>query len=121
MPRVTKYCIPTFSSTGIVASEQVVVFAFDKYSQYCLLSNTFHTEWAWKNCSTMGGVGLRYSPTDAFQTYTFPQEMTEHKESQIEQIGKEYYEYRCRLMEVLQKLITNFTIRTYVNLKALLK
>ena len=106
MPRVTKYCIPTFSSTGIVASEQVVVFAFDKYSQYCLLSNTFHTEWAWKNCSTMGGVGLRYSPTDAFQTYTFPQEMTEHKESQIEQIGKEYYEYRCRLMVDLQLGLT---------------
>lgn len=104
--RVTKYPMPVFISTDIVASEATVVFAFEKYSQYCLLSNTFHTEWAWKNCSTMGGNTLRYSPSDAFQTFPFPQNILENLNDKLETIGEQYYEYRRQLMLDIQLGLT---------------
>ena len=82
----------------IITSQQINLFA--------ILNSSFHGEWAWKNCSTMGGVGLRYTPTDSFQTFPFPQNLTSTQEEKLEKTGKCYHEYRKQLMFDIQLGLT---------------
>jgi hypothetical protein len=39
---------------------------------------------------------LRYNPSDCFETFPFPEEWENNTE--LEEIGREYYQYRARLM-----------------------
>jgi hypothetical protein len=71
--RVTKYCTSSMISPNTVFSEQVVVYSISKASGYAILQSSFQEAWAWKYCSTMGGATLRYSPSDSFEPFPFPQ------------------------------------------------
>jgi len=104
--RVTKICQSSWSQSQIVTSDQTVVFAFKSNIYFVILNSTINNEWAWKNCSTMGGVGLRYTPSDAFQTFPFPQNISPELEEKLEQIGEEYHEFRKVLMQKTQLGLT---------------
>ncbi|TAE03445.1 MAG: hypothetical protein EAZ97_01485 [Bacteroidetes bacterium] len=85
----------------MVYSEATVVLALDSFSEFAICNSSFHSEWAWKYCSTMGGVGLRYSPSDCFENFPFPKiENTEAEK--LEQIGKNYHQKRQALMQNYQ-------------------
>jgi len=70
--RVSKTVTPVFVSTGIIYSEQVVVFAYEDYGHFGLLTSAFHWWWAVTRASTMR-TDLRYTPTDCFETFAYPQ------------------------------------------------
>lgn len=106
--RVTKYTIPTFTDVGIVASEATVLYAYDEYCYYSMLANTMHEIWAWKNCSTMGGATLRYSPTDSFESFPLPI----YNLGILESIGMNYQKLQqsliCKLQQGLTKTYNGF-------------
>jgi type I restriction-modification system DNA methylase subunit len=100
--RVTKYVKCFISISKVVFSDATNVF----YSlPIAYLENSIHEHWAWKVSSTMGGSTLRYSPSDCFETFPFPN-CTEHKKEQVEYIGNAYYDHRRQLMLGMQLGLT---------------
>lgn len=112
--RVSKTTAFCFVQSSNVYSDATTVFAFERYLYFSILQSTIHSEWSWKNCSTMKG-DLRYSPTAAFQTFPFPAGISLEKregdpltpmEQELEEIGADYHEFRKQLMLKLQLGLT---------------
>jgi methylase of polypeptide subunit release factors len=104
--RVTKQVSLTKVIKGAVPSEQTVVFAFDDFQLFCILSSTLHDAFAWKNSSTMGANTLRYSPTDCYETFPFPPKLNQEQDQQFLIIGETYHEQRHQLMLGIQLGLT---------------
>ena len=99
--RVSKLLIVSFVPANSVFSEALVVFSFDTFNFIALLQSSIHNVWAWKNCSTMRDAGIRYSPTDGFETFPFPESTTN-----LETIGETYYNHRQAIMQTHQEGLT---------------
>lgn len=93
--RVTKHLSFTFLSTNNVFAETTVVFSLSNYSHFSVLQSRFHEIWSRFFGSSMKD-DLRYTPSDCFETFPFPENWETSK--QLEEVGKIYYEYRARLM-----------------------
>ena len=96
----------SFLTSNIVFSHALTVLSFDKYYEYCLLNSSIAEDWAWKNGSTMGSSTLRYTPSECFQTFPFPQNQSPEMEPKLGGIGEEYHEFLRRLMQRLQLGLT---------------
>jgi hypothetical protein len=92
-------------SSSIIFSDATVVFALPKRF-FPVLQSSLHYYWATKYSSSLKG-DLRYSATDAFETFPFPQslrpghpvdQLETSMRDELEAIGKEYYEHRAALM-----------------------
>ena len=70
--RHSKIVLFSFVHKGYIFSEATVVLAFSKTIAFSIINSAFHEFWAWKNSSTLGSGTLRFSPTDAFETFPFP-------------------------------------------------
>lgn len=103
--RVTKFLSLIRVPNDYLYSDALVVFSFADFQVYAILQSTIHNEWAWKFGSTMG-ISLRYSSSDCFQTFPFPQNLIPQKEQQLEAIGEAYHEYRRQLMLGMQLGLT---------------
>lgn len=88
----TKYIAPTFYNYHLVFSHALVVFAIESFSDYALVQSSFHEEWT-RFYSGAIGTTLRYSPTDCFETFPFPNHF-----SALNNIGQEFYEHRQSIM-----------------------
>jgi hypothetical protein len=87
-PRVAKYWFVVWCPTGWVYSDATNVFAFEDDGHAAVLSSTFHDAWARKYSGSLK-FDLRYSPTDCFQNFPFPEDV-----SVLEEIGDRYLSYR---------------------------
>lgn len=85
----------TFLSANLVFSEGMVVIALCNNSALAILQSRIHEIWARFFSSTLGD-GLRYSPSDCFETFPFPENWETN--AALETVGKTYYEYRAALM-----------------------
>lgn len=99
---VTKYYSFSYSETGVVFMHTLKLAAFDQIKDFLLLNSTIKSEWAWKNSSRMGDTTLRYSLSDAFQTFPFP----DFPDKALEGIGDFYHNFRQQLMLKLQLGLT---------------
>ncbi len=90
----------TFVSNGIIFSDATVFFTLYRKFDFALLQSAFHTEWLNLNSSSMR-TDVRYTPTDCFDTFPFP-ELTD----ELEQIGAEYHEFRREIMLRRQEGLT---------------
>ncbi len=95
----------TFLPHGYVYSLMTVIFPFTKYFQFSILQSMAHYIWAWTFGSTMK-TDLRYTPSDIFETFPFPQNSSKETELELEKIGQEYYEYRSKLMQDMKLGLT---------------
>ncbi|MBF0238122.1 MAG: restriction endonuclease [SAR324 cluster bacterium] len=86
--------------TKCVYSEATVVVAEDTPEKWGILNSSLHEYWAWKYSSTMGSSTLRYSASDCFQTFPFPQTLTLESPltTRLNQIGEAYHEHRRQWM-----------------------
>lgn len=91
--RVTKYVAFSFLPTGLVYSEQIVILAVEEMTVSGLLNSSIYSFWCWKHSSTMGANTLRYSSSDVFETFPFPQNI-----ESLETIGETYHETRRQIM-----------------------
>jgi hypothetical protein len=93
--RVGQHGSFTFLPSGMVYSEQLVVFALPNYSNFCTLQSRIHEIWARFFGSSMKD-DLRYTPSDCFEAFPFPPNW--ETDETLEAIGKTYYEFRAELM-----------------------
>ena len=71
LSRVGNAIVPVRVSTGVVFSEATVVFPFDDFASFAILSSSIHTTWATRYTSTMR-TDIRYAPSDVFLTLPRP-------------------------------------------------
>jgi hypothetical protein len=95
IPRVSQTGAFTFLSSGMVYSEQLIVFSLEAYSAFSTLQSRIHEIWARFFGSSMKD-DLRYTPSDCFETFPFPPNWETNPT--LETIGKAYYEFRADLM-----------------------
>ncbi|MBB3695975.1 restriction endonuclease [Flammeovirga yaeyamensis] len=93
VPLVSKYSSFAFVENDKVYMHKLAVFAINSFTEFAIISNTFHHLWSWKYSSTLGASTLNYSPTDCFQNYPFPS-----SNSILETIGEKYDKTREALM-----------------------
>ncbi|MFI5890206.1 Eco57I restriction-modification methylase domain-containing protein [Actinoplanes sp. NPDC051513] len=68
---VGKSVMPAMVPTGQVFSHMLGVFATEDTAMLALLSGSHHYSWAARRASTLGTT-LRYTPSDAFETFPLP-------------------------------------------------
>ena len=81
--------------TKYVFSDALVVFAYSTYASFAVLQSRIHEVWARFFSSSMKD-DLRYTPSDCFETFPFPESW--ESDAALESAGKAYYEFRARPM-----------------------
>ena len=94
-----------FISKNYIASNAVVVFAYEDFYHFSLLQSHIHEIWLRRQASTMR-TDIRYTPTDCFQTFPFPQVPSKINQSVADLAGQAYYEYRQAVMMRTQSGLT---------------
>ncbi|WP_354635278.1 Eco57I restriction-modification methylase domain-containing protein [Planktothricoides raciborskii] len=84
-----------FLSANSVFSHALAVFSLETFSAFTILQSRIHETWARFFGSSLEDR-LRYTPTDCFETFPFPENW--ETEANLEQIGQTYYETRAQLM-----------------------
>ncbi|PZV76097.1 hypothetical protein CLV31_12617 [Algoriphagus aquaeductus] len=99
LTRVSKYLNLALVKSNQVFMDKVVVFPFDDLKYFSILQSTIHEIWAWKHSSTLGGSTLTYRPSEAFQTFPFP----DRKRLSNQVVGvQDYVSLRGKIMDNLQ-------------------
>ena len=93
--RVGQHGAFAFLPVGTVYSEQLVVFPFRTHAAFAALQARPHELWARAFGSSLGDC-LRYTPSDCFETFPFPEGWEDRAD--LEAPGREYYEFRAALM-----------------------
>jgi hypothetical protein len=87
---VAKHLCLQRTSSQIVFSNKLAVFATDSWDDFAVLQSSIHDSWA-RQFSTTLGMTLSYTPTDCFETFPWPHSREIH-------CGKELYEDREKAM-----------------------
>ena len=87
-PQTAKFWFVTWAEGGWIFAHALYVFLFDRDGDAAVLSSTFHDVWARKHSGSMREY-MRYSPTDCFQNFPFPQDV-----SVLDEVGDRYLTYR---------------------------
>ena len=85
----------TFLPARMVFANTLAVFPLDTYTAFCALQSRVHEVWA-RFFGSSFGDGLRYTPSDVFETFPFPENWETHPS--LEAAGKKYYQFRADLM-----------------------
>jgi hypothetical protein len=92
-----------FMPTNYVFAHTLAIIVESSYSAFAILQSCPHELWARFFGSSLEDR-LRYTPSDCFETFPFPEGW--ETDSKLEAIGREYYEYRARLMVDSNKGLT---------------
>ena len=93
--RVGQHAAFTFLPSQVVYAESTISFPLVTKAAFCSLQSRPHEIWARFFGSSLGD-GLRYTPSDCFETFPFPEGWDTHPA--LEAAGKAYYEHRAALM-----------------------
>ena len=85
----------TFLSARMIFANTLAVLPFETHAAYCALQSRPHETWSRFFGSSLKD-DLRYTPSDCFETFPFPKDWETHPA--LEAVGREYYEFRARLM-----------------------
>jgi len=85
----------SFQPIRQVFGHSLVVFAIQSYGPFACLQSRIHLRWAQLLSSSLKD-DLRYSVSDAAQTFPFPRDWQTSPE--LESAGKAYYQFRAALM-----------------------
>ena len=103
--RTTKHLSFSKSPINHVFTDALFVYVNDKFSKIAILQSNLHNEWARKYSGSLE-TRLRYSPSDCFVTFPFPQNISTAKETQLERLGEEYHDFRKKIMLKMQLGLT---------------
>ena len=84
-----------FLPSNMVYSHALNIYPFATYAPFCTLQSRVHEKWALFFGSSMKD-DLRYTPTDCFETFPFPNDWEDN--SDLEAVGRKYYEYRAEVI-----------------------
>ncbi|WP_260472456.1 Eco57I restriction-modification methylase domain-containing protein [Chlorobium phaeovibrioides] len=94
---VSKYLNFSVQPVDIIFTNSLYVFTTDRWDLYSIVQSTIHEVWARKYSGSLE-TRLRYSPTDCFETYTFPEALWQVPNQILATTGEHYHEYRRALM-----------------------
>jgi hypothetical protein len=92
---VSPHCSFARVSTKSIFAQTLKVFAFDSQVAFAILQSRPHEIWARVFGSSMKD-DLRYTPSDCFETFPFPEGWTTLPI--LEAVGRAYFEFRAALM-----------------------
>jgi uncharacterized protein (DUF433 family) len=95
--RVSKTHGFAYVPNGWIYSEATVVFSDNRFS---ILQSTIHEYWAWNYSSSLKG-DRRYSASDCYETFPFPQNIHQSKYGDLQEIGDLYHNCREQIMLLL--------------------
>ena len=110
--RVTTHLMFSFQPTNRIFSEALYVFPLESFTSFAILQSRIHARWAWLLSSTMKS-DLRYSATDCFANFPFPEADPRTVIASVEVSGKCLYEARAKYMKDCNQGLT----QTYNKLK----
>jgi hypothetical protein len=84
-----------FLPTTWIFAHTLKLYSLTTYAAFCVMQCRSHEVWARCFGSSMKD-DLRYTPSDCFETYPFPENFETH--AKLEVVGKAYYEFRAILM-----------------------
>ena len=93
--RVGQQAALAFLPTGMVYAESTIVFPFSDHAAFCILQSRPHETWARFFGSSLKD-DLRYTPSDCFETFPFPEAWESVDE--LEAVGAYCYDFRADLM-----------------------
>ena len=93
--RIGQHAAFTFLPNDRVYAETTIIFPFTTHSAFCTLQSRPHELWARFFGSSLEDR-LRYTPSDCFETFPFPENWETHPG--LEAAGKAYYDFRAALM-----------------------
>ena len=91
----TPHAAFTLLPSAMVFAHSLAVLSLNTYAAFCALQSRPHEIWARFFGSTLEDR-LRYTPSDCFETFPFPEGWETHPD--LEAAGKAYYEHRAALM-----------------------
>jgi hypothetical protein len=100
----SKYLCFSFVSPDMVYSHALAVCALEGGADFTILQSTIHEVWARKHASTLK-TDLRYTPSDIFETFPFPQSPIPNPQS-LTTTGETYHEHRRQVMLARQQGLT---------------
>ncbi len=103
--RVSEFHMLVHVPTTVIASEQVVIFAFDDFFHFALLQSAIHELWVRRNASTMR-TDVRYTPSDCFETFAFPKAPASELRGKAARAGAEYDAHRAHIMRARELGLT---------------
>jgi hypothetical protein len=112
VPRNPMHLCVVLQPASRVFSDQLVVLALSSYSAFAVLQSRVHRAWAYRLSSSLG-EGLRYSVSDCFETFPFPEPDPRAPVSRLEAAGELLYCARAAFMTQVQQGLT----KTYGALK----
>ena len=98
--RTTKHLSFSAMPTDYVYSDALYVFTTDRWDLFTVVQSTLHEVWARKYSGALE-TRLRYSPTDCFDTFAFPEDLWQTPNSNLAELGACYHAHRKKLMELL--------------------
>ena len=94
-PQTSTHRVFAFLTNGMVYDQTLILFPLETYAAFCALQSRPHGIWA-DFIGTSLEDRLRYTPSDCFETFPFPEGWEIHPA--LTAAGKEYYEFRAALM-----------------------
>lgn len=98
--RITKFLSFSALPTNYIFLDTLNVFTTDRWDLYTVVQSTIHEVWARKYSGSLE-TRLRYSPSDCFETFPFPNGQWDSPNPALAAIGEHYHEHRRALMRQL--------------------
>ena len=95
--RVTKYLNFSSAPTDIVFTNNIFVLTSDRWDHCAVAQSTIHEVWARKYSMSLK-QDLQFSPSNCFETFSFPDGQWQHPNPDLAAIGERYHEHRRDLM-----------------------
>lgn len=109
--RVSKTLAFSFVDSNIVFSDATVAFSLGRGRDFALLQSNVHAVFAWQHASRLKS-DLRYSQTDALETFVFPDGFSDALNDSLDGLGEMLHEARSKIMRTdrigLTKLYNRF-------------
>jgi hypothetical protein len=98
--RTTKHLAVVACPTNWVYSDATNFFTNDRWDFFAVMQGGIHEAWARKYSGYLATI-LRYSPSDCFETFAFPEDLWQTPNALLADIGERYHEHRRKLMPLL--------------------
>jgi hypothetical protein len=87
----------SFVPKNCIYSHMLIVFAFDDDYHFAVLQSNLQEAWLRRQAGTLR-TDVRYTPTDCFDTFPFPQTPSTESRMCAQRLGCEYHEHRRQIM-----------------------
>jgi len=95
--RTTKHLNFSAMPTKYVFNDGIYIFATNQWDLFSTVQSTLYEVWA-RKYSSYFGQGLRYSPSNCFNTFAFPAGLWQTPNDNLAEIGEQYHTHRKKLM-----------------------